>query len=200
MRIVNEKYETIAEYDLNKGYLAPCVIIKPDAEPLSDSKPVWADEDWEEVQVYYPYDWAKDGADIEAFRNEVIETMAKECERQIISGIEVDGHKFSLEYSDQIAMMKLLMNIQDGATSVQWHPDDEDCNTYSSQKFAEIAAKADAHVTWHQTYFNSLKKYLKAAETVDQLVEAVYGMDIPDAYQTAALQALIAKKNASGAK
>lgn len=65
MRIVNRNKETITEYDLTAGRLISAKIIREDAEPLGtvittekDGKPVeykkiaWADEDYEEVQMY----------------------------------------------------------------------------------------------------------------------------------------------------
>lgn len=55
MRVVNEKFETITEYDLTAGSLVPSVAVKEDAKPIDNvSKFAWADEDWEEVQMYIP--------------------------------------------------------------------------------------------------------------------------------------------------
>ena len=67
MRIVNQKKETITEYDLTKGCLCTRKIIRPDAVPLGteltfekdgktfmEKKRVWADEDYEKVQMYIP--------------------------------------------------------------------------------------------------------------------------------------------------
>lgn len=55
MRVVNQKLETITEYDLNKGYLVPATAIKEDAASIDNvTKFAWADEDYEEVQMYVP--------------------------------------------------------------------------------------------------------------------------------------------------
>ena len=55
MRIVNERFETITEYDLTVGKLIPKLAVKEDAEPIDNvEKFAWADEDWEEVQMYIP--------------------------------------------------------------------------------------------------------------------------------------------------
>lgn len=56
MRIVNENYETIteAEADLTVGYLSLAIVIRENADPIDDkTKFAWADEDYEEVQVYH---------------------------------------------------------------------------------------------------------------------------------------------------
>ena len=53
MRVVNEKFETITEYDLTAGRLIPKIAVKEDAEPIDNvTKFAWSDEDWEEVQMY----------------------------------------------------------------------------------------------------------------------------------------------------
>jgi hypothetical protein len=55
MRVVNEKFETITEYDLTAGRLIPKIAVKEDAEPIDNvTKFAWAEEDWEEVQMYVP--------------------------------------------------------------------------------------------------------------------------------------------------
>ena len=56
MRIINEKFETITEYDLTKGQLTSAIVIREDVEPINNiNKFVWADDDYEEVQMYVPY-------------------------------------------------------------------------------------------------------------------------------------------------
>lgn len=55
MRIINENYETIdkSDVDLSKGQLFPATVIREDATPIDDvTKFAWADEDYEEVQMY----------------------------------------------------------------------------------------------------------------------------------------------------
>lgn len=55
MRVVNTKFKTITEYDLTTGRLVSTFAIKEDAEPIDNVKKfAWADEDWEEVQMYIP--------------------------------------------------------------------------------------------------------------------------------------------------
>lgn len=55
MRIINEKFETITEYDLTKGRLVPTFTVHEDATPIDNkTKWIWAEEDWENVQMYIP--------------------------------------------------------------------------------------------------------------------------------------------------
>lgn len=55
MRVINENYETITEYDLSAGHLYTTIAIKEDALPIDNvTKFAWADDDYEEVQMYVP--------------------------------------------------------------------------------------------------------------------------------------------------
>lgn len=56
MRVVNEKFETITEYDLSEGQLIKVEAIREDASPIDNvNKFAWYDEDYEEVMMYVPY-------------------------------------------------------------------------------------------------------------------------------------------------
>ena len=55
MRVINQNRETITEYDLSKGYLVPVKLIREDATPIDNkTKWAWADEDYEDGQMYIP--------------------------------------------------------------------------------------------------------------------------------------------------
>lgn len=55
MRVVNAQFETITEYDLNKGHLTTTKVIRDDAEPIDNVKKfAWTEDDFEEVQMYLP--------------------------------------------------------------------------------------------------------------------------------------------------
>lgn len=55
MRVINENHETITDYDLSAGYLTNAIVIKEDALPIDNvTKFAWADDDYEEVQMYVP--------------------------------------------------------------------------------------------------------------------------------------------------
>lgn len=55
MRVINQKGETITEYDLTKGRLIPRKVVRADVPPIdNEEKFVWTDADFEEVQMYIP--------------------------------------------------------------------------------------------------------------------------------------------------
>ena len=55
MRVINQNRETITQYDLSTGRLVPTTVIRADAPPIDNvTKFAWADEDYEQVQMYIP--------------------------------------------------------------------------------------------------------------------------------------------------
>ena len=57
MIILNESMEEITEYDAAKGSLTETVRIRPDAQPIDNiTKFAYADEDYEPVMIYTPYE------------------------------------------------------------------------------------------------------------------------------------------------
>lgn len=51
MRVVNSFFETLIDYDLNKGYLVDSIALKEEAELKTE----WNDDDYEEVKMYVEY-------------------------------------------------------------------------------------------------------------------------------------------------
>lgn len=55
--VYDQNGNQLESYDLSRGYLQPRTIIRPDAAPIDNvTKFAWADEDYEEIQVYIPYE------------------------------------------------------------------------------------------------------------------------------------------------
>ena len=53
MRTVNQRGETITDYDLSKGVLTPAKVIREDAAPIDNvTKWAWAEDDYEDVMMY----------------------------------------------------------------------------------------------------------------------------------------------------
>lgn len=51
----------LESYDLTKGSLSVRTVIRPEAAPIDNvNKFAWADEDYEEIQVYIPYEATED--------------------------------------------------------------------------------------------------------------------------------------------
>lgn len=50
-------------------------------------------------------------------------------------------------------------------------------------------------VTWHITYFRDLRIYIRSLESKEEVEQVAYGMDIPEAYQSEPLKAMLAQKS-----
>lgn len=128
-------------------------------------------------------------------QDEVIAAMSDACNQAIVYGVEVtlsDGgtYHFSLGVEDQINMMNLQSMVLSGAESVPYHADGAGCRYYSTDDFNKIAEAATAWKLYHESYFNSLREYIKSLNTNVELGDVEYGMEIPEEYQTDVLQQL----------
>lgn len=57
MMVYDQKGNQLESYDMTKGYLQPKTIIRPDAAPIDNVKKfAWEDGDYQEIQVYIPYE------------------------------------------------------------------------------------------------------------------------------------------------
>lgn len=124
-----------------------------------------------------------------------IDEMRRSCEEAIIHGVDVtyDGvtRHYSLELTDQLNILALQDAIEQGAQQIPYHGDDEPCRYYSQEEFLAVVAAANAHKTFHTTYFNSLKAYIEHIETLEELDEITYGVSVPDEYQSDVLKGLL---------
>lgn len=137
-----------------------------------------------------------DNRDIELVREGKINAMSKACESTIINGFDIvlndgENHHFSLEITDQIMISVLAQKALAGETNLPWHADGEPCQFFSSEDLLKINNAMETVVTYHQTYFNSLKMYILSIEDVKTVNDIYYGIMIPEAYQSDVFKALM---------
>lgn len=121
----------------------------------------------------------------------------------ISAGVNVtltDGtvEHFTLTDHDQTSLMGLQSQVMTGEQMIPWHTSDEaeHCKFYSNADMALITTAALAYVTWHVTYFRDLRIYIRSLTDKEDVAAVTYGIDIPEAFQSAPLQAMIAAQNA----
>lgn len=136
------------------------------------------------------------GPDIETARAEKNAAMSAACNAAITGGVDVelsDGvtYHYSLTLEDQLNMMNLQAMVASGSESVPYHADGEECRYYSAAEFSAIAEAATAWKLYHESYFNSLRSYIRSMTTVEEIEAATYGMEIPAEYQTDVLRDMI---------
>lgn len=188
MKIVSKDGIELKEFNPSAGELVPAIRIKKDAEPLSNKKIVWLDEDYEKVMIFIPFPAST--------KEEVISEMSSACAEAILKGVEVtlsDGqaHHFSLTLEDQMNLMSLQALVNAGTEAVPYHADGEDCRYYTAEDFNLIAQAATMWKMYQESYFNSLRGYIQSIENEDELETVRYGMEIPEAFRTDVLRKLM---------
>lgn len=120
----------------------------------------------------------------------------------IAAGVDVtltDGttEHFTLEDHDQTSLVGLQSQVAAGEENIPWHTSDESehCKFYSNEDMKKITATAMSYVTWHVTYFRDLRIYIRSLTEKEAVEKITYGMDIPEAYQSEPLKAMMAQKS-----
>lgn len=116
-----------------------------------------------------------------------IKMLRDECQQIIFNGIDVtlsngETKHFSLELEDQMNFITLSGMIASGQKTVPYHASGELCAYYSAEDMELIIATATAYKTYHTTYFNSLRTWVNAMETVADVANVKYGDVIPTEY------------------
>ena len=133
---------------------------------------------------------------IDYVKSSKITTLSNTCNTVITHGIDVqlsDGntYHFSLTTQDQLNLITLSTLIAAGQTEIPYHADGELCRYYSVEDITIITETATAHKTYHVTYFNSLKAWVNAMDSIDDIATVQYGTTIPEEYQSDILKEML---------
>jgi len=134
---------------------------------------------------------------IEFLQSAKIDQMSAACKATIREGFDIelsDGeeHHFSLDTEDQLNLITLSQMIAAGSDAIPYHADGELCKYFSNADATLIMNEATDFKTYHVTYFNSLKQYIRTLETPIDIYSVSYGIDIPVEYQSEILKDLLA--------
>ena len=115
--------------------------------------------------------------------------MSNTCSDVITNGVDVklsDGntYHFSLTIEDQLNLITISSMIAEGQTILPYHADGEPCVYFSAEDMTSVIETATAFKTFHTTYFNSLKTYISALETAEEIESIYYGIEIPEEYKS----------------
>lgn len=122
-------------------------------------------------------------------KDKKINQMSRRCSEVITEGVDVelsDGntYHFSLTVEDQLNLITISAMIAEGQTVLPYHADGEQCVFFSAEDMLKVIDAATNFKTYHTTYFNSLKTYILALETIEEVDSLYYGVDIPEEYQS----------------
>ena len=76
-----------------------------------------------------------------------------------------------------------------------WHSDGELCVFFPAEDILRIYTELEKLQTYHTTYFNSLKYYIGSMNTIEEVNQVWYGMNIPEEYQSEVLKYLLEQNN-----
>lgn len=133
---------------------------------------------------------------LEYIRSSKITEMSRTCNRTIEGGFNIqlsDGeiHHFSLTTQDQLNLISLSQMAANGMEAIPYHADGEICRFYSAADMNAIVAQATAFKIYHTTYYNALKNYINALDTIEDIAAITYGVVLPEEYQSDVLKTLI---------
>lgn len=125
--------------------------------------------------------------------NNKLEELSTNCRLTIENGfdLELRGEirHFSLTTQDQLNLMNLNMLAQTQQL-IPYHADGEACEFYTPNEINEIIAAANTFKNYQIAYNNSLKAYVNALESVEEISAITYGTPIPEEYKTDVLKVL----------
>lgn len=157
------------------------IIVQPDIPDINENESD-IDKD-EEVTVDY-------------VKEVKIREMSQQCNQIITNGVDVTlsdnkSHHFSLTIYDQIMISKLADKAKNGENALPWHEDNGECKFYSSEDILILSNNMELLITYQQTYFNSLKQYIKSLSDIKEIGRIKYGCEIPEDYRSDVLNALM---------
>jgi hypothetical protein len=198
--VILRKYISAKSVDDGNGGEAVCWTCKE--RQIRVPGTVSAEEITADFEAWWEYTPGTKAQSVEDVRTETVAQMSATCNAAIVGGVDVtltggETKHFSLTLEDQLNLLSLQGRVASGADSVPYHADGEECSYYSAADFALIADAATRWKLYQESYFNALRGYILALETVTELRGVTYGMDIPEAYRTDVLRALLAQQEAA---
>ena len=127
-----------------------------------------------------------------------IAQLSKDCNQKIESGFSCsfsNGEElhFSLEMTDQLMIQALYSKAMSGEKTLPWHSDNQLCRFFTDKEIVTLYNKMADIITYETTYFNSLKHYVLALETAQEVDAVEYGQDIPEGYRSEVLMYLLSQ-------
>lgn len=101
--------------------------------------------------------------------------LSAECEKFIVTGVDVGDAHYSLTLEDQANILALTPLAQAG-NSVFYHQDGEMCREYSSDKFLAVVNAATVFKTLQTTYCNLLMRQVETMTNAEEVGAVKYGV------------------------
>lgn len=131
---------------------------------------------------------------INFIRTSKLNEMSYTCRQTIEAGFDLpmtDGeiHHFSLSQQDQLNLMALSI-LAETEDTIPYHADSEESRFYPAAEIKLIINTANTFKNYQLAYYNSLKSYINALETIEEIAAITYGTPIPEEYKSDVLKVL----------
>lgn len=115
-----------------------------------------------------------------------VDELSYTCSNLIVNGvdIEIDGEieHFSYKDEDQVNIKEIFDLAVQTNVPMYYHADGETCKLYTVEQIIDLYATATTNKMHHTTYFNQMKLYVNALETVEKVNAVEYGQELNGEY------------------
>lgn len=101
--------------------------------------------------------------------------LSTECEKAIVTGVDVGDAHYSLTLEDQANILALTPLAQAG-NSVFYHQDGEMCREYANDEFLAVVNAATVFKTLQTTYCNLLMRQIETMTDAEEVRAVKYGV------------------------
>ena len=101
--------------------------------------------------------------------------ISSECEKVIISGVDVGDEHYSLTTEDQ-TNISAWRPLAEAGKSVPYHADGESCRIFTAEEFLEVANTATFFIVQQRTYCNLLMRQVEVMTNTDEIKAVKYGI------------------------
>lgn len=108
--------------------------------------------------------------------------MSAIAQTTITNGIDYNGEHYRLNTMDQINLTSMYSLAQSGKPT-PYHSDNKVCRIYTSSEMITLVHACIQWITYHTTYFNLLKHQIIETETISDVENITYGMQLKAEYQ-----------------
>lgn len=114
-----------------------------------------------------------------------LKNISKATGEAINKGIDValddsgELDHFSLSIEDQTNINDMFNAVANGADNYPYHVDGEDCKVYTAEQITKIYIAKQTAITQTVTYGNMLRKWIRRAESMEELEGIQYGVGLP---------------------
>ncbi len=116
---------------------------------------------------------------IEQVRTAKLAALNGTCSAAIVSGVTIDGKRYTLTSYAQINLSAMSAQLKNGQTTFLYHADDEAMTTYTAAQITAIAEAASSWVTVNTAYYDLLKTWVGREADVAVLEDIKYGSALP---------------------